>query len=452
MKNIFIVSALSLAIAGTVNVHAATGSAEGTESCVVQGGQGESLSEWGIWCGVATFLSALSEMDPSAAGPEGENFEIAIGDPTGRGEAEQFDPATGGDEVTPHVVLPAQQPGQFVGYFVTQDFEGDYETDEGYGYGTPVSQLGGIALAFEDGYDDFNEGYGDEGYGGEGYGEFEFEGVDTIAYGRFNADGSPKDGAEFTSEDDFYHYDNNDENRRSGGDSHTAVTLDADPSMVGYAYSYESDYSYDYEDQTDDYNNYRYFGASEVIVYQESEEEDGPQFRSLSGPEGEILKDYWAGYQYKSTTRDSVYSLEMMAFVAGIATPLSDIQRLITGDVEAVYTGNSMIYDQAVRLNVNFGGQTFTGEFGDGYEYAKSNSGIAMDKDISFTASGVIDGINLISTEVSADSGFVQGTFFGEGGRIVGGGYDVTIDQDRIVDAFTAVEGENNMVQAGGPI
>jgi hypothetical protein len=63
----------------------------------------------------------------------------------------------------------------------------------------------------------------------------------------------------------------------------------------------------------------------------------------------------------------------------------------------------------------------------------------------------VIEGVHLISTEISADEGYMQGSFFGEGAEIIGGAYDVTIDGDRVTDIYTAVEGEGNIV-GGGPI
>lgn len=458
-KTVFAISVLSLAIAGVNQTYAETPSAP--QECVVEGGQGNSLQEWGIWCGVGTFLAALAELDPTAAGPgDGPELDLNV-NPPGRGDADDFDPEADPEETPeepvippapepepepqvtpPHIVLPGS--GDFVGYFASQDrsYSYDYESEE-EGYGDVTNhQTGGFNLSLTDGdeFDEIDEGYGDPT-------------PDIVEYGRFDHDGNPIDSNSFSSENDHYdHEDNEGEGWRS--EQHTEVYLTDDDEDYGdfNAYRYDESYSYEYEDESEfESESGEGISGMEVLVFQGAEDEGGQL--QIVDENFEILKNYWAGHfvegSYTEEDGFEMGNLMMGAFVAGQLTPLEDIQSLISGDVDAVYTGNSHQWRQSVRLEVDFGEQRFSGEFGDMDMYRKYEAGISEETDMSFTAEGVIEGVELISETVSADEGFVQGSFFGEGGDIVGGAYDVTKGEDRVVDVFTAVEGEGNIVDGG---
>ncbi|GAA5317360.1 MAG: hypothetical protein AseanaTS_25650 [Candidatus Pelagadaptatus aseana] len=431
MKKTFAISALSLAIAAG-NVHA-----NAPQTCVAQGGQGESLAEWGMWCGVGSFLAALSEMDPTAAGPEGgPDLDLGVGDPTGRGEADGFEPTVTANSAEQHIQQPAEQPaGQLNGYFAGLEIQYDGREDSGYG-----ATVGGFSLSMEDGYEGYDPGYG------EGYGE------DIVSFAKYDADGNLI--SEFTdgSNDNGY-YSSGDEDQATSGYRYTYVTEQENQESSGNFSSYGSESRWDYNaDPAVDENDYESIYGNEVYVYQESDDQVAV-FRGLGLDDMTLLKGYWAGYIYQSSY-DYIDGSGMSSsewFIAGTFTALNEIQDMVSGDVSAVYTGNSHRTLQSVRLEVDFGGRTFEGDFGDiEYSWMKDQLGIDQAKDMSFSASGVIDGVHLISTEVSADEGFVQGSFFGENGDIVGGAYDVTIDGDRVTDVFTAVEGEGNRV-TGGP-
>jgi len=420
MKKIFAISALSLAIST-----AATGVQ--AEECVVAGGDGASLKEWGIWCGVDTLLSALTAEEPSAAGPEAAELNLGIDGPAGRNEADEFEPELEPepepDLVPLHVLLPTADEGQFVGYFAEV---------EGYG---DAMMNGGFSLALTDG-----DGEGN-GYGGPVAALDENEGdPDIVTYARFNPDGTPVDGATYSSVDDYSSSD------ASGSENtHTRVSL-ASEGDIGYFSHNEYRYDNGYGDAPRGGRSQGIFGG-EVYVYQEFEQDGQPQ--SIS-QQSQVLKDYWAGYTYESQYNDDSHQNTNGPFVAGITTPLDDLDQLIAGDVVAAYSGDTMRGQQRVRIDVDFGAERFNSEFGDVNMYAKDAYGIERDVDLSFTASGVVQGIHLISDQISADAGYVQGTFFGAGAEIIGGTLDVTIDDNRFVDVFTAVEGENNRID-GSP-
>ena len=168
-----------------------------------------------------------------------------------------------------------------------------------------------------------------------------------------------------------------------------------------------------------------------------------------NGDQSQVLKDYWNGY-YTGTETDSnsgVVGRTERAFVAGIATPIDDINQLINANVSLVYTGGSMQLDQSARVEVNFGDRSYQAQFGDVGPKAKSIMGISETKNMSFSSQGIVSGQKLISTSVSAESGVMEATLFGAEAARVGGVYDVTISGDRITDVFTAVKGENNSIR-----
>ncbi|GAA5317363.1 MAG: hypothetical protein AseanaTS_25680 [Candidatus Pelagadaptatus aseana] len=391
MKKIFTISALSLAIAVANHGVYADDPSLAPEDCVVEGGQGESLAEWGMWCGVGSFLAALSDLDPTAAGPDGgPSFDGGPGDPTGRGEADNFEPGVNpeddpdDDPVTPHIT-PPESDGQFVGYFASQDYsyEYDYEDEsEGYGYGGDVSnhQTGGFDLSLQDG--DMYDGYGDfffEGYGdgygggyGEGYGD-----PDTVDYSRYDKDGNPIDGNSFNSDDDYYNYDED-----GGSNQNTDVYLEDDEDEPGSFYAGRSSYSYSDEDSPYTSQGEGIVGM-EVVVYNDYEDENegyGGPVQLLDFDESyEVLKNYWAGYFGESMYQSGRDGYSEMgrdgAFVAGVFTTLEEVQAMVSGDVSATYTGNSHQWMQSVRLEVDFGDERFSGEFGDMDPYSKGDGG-----------------------------------------------------------------------------
>ncbi|MEC8427592.1 MAG: hypothetical protein VXZ35_04150, partial [Pseudomonadota bacterium] len=172
-KSVFAISLLSLAIAGSNQALADGPNSQAPQDCVVEGGQGESLQEWGMWCGVGTFLAALSELEPTAAGPgDGPELDLNV-NPPGRGDADDFDPVAstegGSDATSPHIVLPDTGSGEFVGYFASQDRIYDYQNedeedseDEDYGQ-TTNHQTGGFRLSLEQIEPEDNDD--DNGYG-----------------------------------------------------------------------------------------------------------------------------------------------------------------------------------------------------------------------------------------------------------------------------------------------
>lgn len=416
MKKIFAISALSLAISAT-----ATGVQ--AEECVSNGGNGSSLQEWGIWCGVDTLLSALSTEDPSAAGPEGAEPDFGNNDLQGRNEADEFEPELE-SSIPLHVELPSESDAQFVGYFA-----------ESEGYGDSMMN-GGISLSLTDG-DDSN------GYGAR-VAVLDAGDPDIVTYARFATDGTPIDGGTYSSEDDYF---NSDEDGHEQVRTH--VYLDSE-GYGDYFERYESDYSNGQGSEPYSNTHEGLYGGS-VYVYQVPEGQEGNV--KMGPPSMSLLKDYWSGYthrgRYDNESNESYYG----EFVAGVTTVLDDVNQLVADNIVASYSGNTLRGYQSVSIEVDFGAQRFTSEFSD-FEnmYAKQHYGIDMDTDMSFTASGVVQGINLISDEISADAGYVQGTFFGPEAEIIGGTVDVTIDDNRMVDVFTAVEGENNQIRGGGPI
>jgi len=328
-----------------------------------------------------------------------------------------------------HVSLPTADEGEFVGYFSA--VEGDF-SESGDGYGSGLAN-GGAMLFLKD---------GDQG-NVQGVAALNESDPDILTYVTFNPDGTPIEGNVYSSEGN---YNRNDED--GSASSRTSVYIDNE----GYGdhfYHSESRYDNGYGEAPAGNSSESISGGS-VYVYQEVEQGE-PAVESEPQPP-QLLQDYWAGTTYGYQYNGEISLSNNGAFVAGVTTPLADLDQLIAGDVVAAYSGDTMMGRQSVRMEVDFGAERFTSEFGDVDEFEKTYKyGIDPEVDLSFTASGVIEGVNLISDEISADAGYVQGTFFGAGAEIIGGTIDVTIDDNRIVDVFTAVEGENNRIISGPP-
>jgi hypothetical protein len=118
-------------------------------------------------------------------------------------------------------------------------------------------------------------------------------------------------------------------------------------------------------------------------------------------------------------------------YFGGVVTPLQDIQALIASDVVLSYSGFAFQTHQDVEIDVDFGNETFSGSF-------TGNAG--YETDMSFTASGDLRGQHLVSTSVSADSGYVQATFIGSNAAGLTGVYEVTKGEATIGSNFIAIE------------
>ncbi|BFM17611.1 hypothetical protein R50073_37940 [Maricurvus nonylphenolicus] len=170
---------------------------------------------------------------------------------------------------------------------------------------------------------------------------------------------------------------------------------------------------------------------------------DSVEVEADAGSE-ELLIHYingWVGiyadsYQYTEGSNPEVEAVTYNRFVGSgfiygaQVTPLQDIQNLIASDISLQYHGRSYNQGYGVTVDVNFGDKTFTGDFQH------------KDADESFTTVGVLQERHLISTSVSADSGFVQATFVGEKAAGMAGVLDVTQNAQRTTDSFYATRGE----------
>ena len=115
------------------------------------------------------------------------------------------------------------------------------------------------------------------------------------------------------------------------------------------------------------------------------------------------------------------------AFIAGQPTVISQIQGLSAGNVIAHYSGFGYYSARGYANNtmtVNFGQSTWSGNW---------------DGVVGVDASGVIQGDGFKSTTVSGKgvtAGAIEGTFFGENAKSLGGVLDVTKSETRIVGTF----------------
>jgi len=449
MNKIFALRTLSLAIvlaSGSIN-------AAGPDECVSDSGTGETLKEWGIWCGVDTFITSLTEQDPTAAGPAETDVDVVL-DELGRGDAEEFDPgAEAQDEpepvVAPPVVPPVivepppvphivinEKPETGVGYIASYDVD-----FSGYGNGY------GEGYYFDDYY------YDEYGYG-DGYGEAtnprvgtltldlceecsddEDEDDDRVQYRIFDQEGNEVESNDFIG--DIF-------------DSDTELLdtdVDDDGDFLDYDVRHNTRTTNDEETETV-WNNLYSEGESHPTNFDNNEDEDESRsyfknyltglFESSQHTEsGQFIDDY---YEYYSDS-NGVYR----RYVHGIVTPQAEIDSLMAGNVQAVYGGYTSFFYQPVAITVDFGEATFESSFGDGDHYGYGSYygidfGIPEDFDMSFTAEGVIIDTELISTSVSTGEGFVQGSFFESGAELIGGAYQVTKQGIEYADVFTTIK------------
>lgn len=126
-------------------------------------------------------------------------------------------------------------------------------------------------------------------------------------------------------------------------------------------------------------------------------------------------------------------------FVMGRATPVADMAALRANQATATYIGAWSGYAPSnLRMEVQFGPGTWSGTWNggkDGFvatDALPNQQGVRLIGQVGFSASGVIEGVNIRSTSVStADvgatvSGSVRGAFFGPNAAAVGGVADIT--------------------------
>lgn len=448
MNKKFALSTLSLAIV----IASGSVQAETPQECVTDSGTGETMKEWGIWCGVETFLVSLTEQEPAAAGPAETDVDIVLGE-LGRGDAEEFDPnaqttatppiAAAPPEIqlpvtpepepepepiAPHIVLNEEGKGYLVSYdieFPTQDTGGPARVqllDAVDEQGRAINpRVGSLSLSLRDGCSD----------------ECDYsENPDTAAYVLFNQQGAETDRDSFEGES---------EEPLPGGSirKDVDVTLNGKRGTTFSAYS-ESQQTTTVGDQTiTDRENFHGEGSSMPV--------------DLTLASQEYFDDLLAGYfreDRRSETSGPIpdtdnfgsvveHSETHRAFVHGTLTPEAELNQLLSGDVTAIYGGFTGLLQQEVQFTVDFGNASFEGSFGDANSRHFTNAlfGADPDFDFSFTTSGVIQGTELISTAVSTGQGFVQGSFFESNADVIGGAYKVTKAGIEYADIFATIKG-----------
>ncbi|MGH1373950.1 MAG: transferrin-binding protein-like solute binding protein [Cellvibrionaceae bacterium] len=463
MNKKFALSTLSLAIV------IASGSiqAETPQECITDNGNGETMKEWGIWCGVETFLTSLTEQEPAAAGPAETDVDIVLGE-LGRGDAEEFDPnaeTNAADPVipdpvipdpvipepepepepepiTPHITLNEQSRGYVASYDL--DFpddiygEGQKERsiesfDEGERTMAVNPRVGTLSLSLNDNCQGCDYYYNDT--------------PDTGSYVIFNQVGEEEAQADY--EDNGY-------TPLPGGSEHQNVSIDSDSGETVFRMGLSRRESRDEDGQQNYLNQYSQIsGGSVAKSPQDSESEHFDSFlvaffgeESSVRTEGPIPDTDAFGITYEASGL-------FRTAVQGTLTPQVELDNLLAGQVSAIYGGTTGILRQRTLFEVDFGDRTFDASFGDAnfglyrYEFGINVNpelfGAPDEFDFSFNASGVIEGTELISTSVSSDGaateGFVQGSFFEAGAQAIGGAYKITKQDVEYADAFGAIQG-----------
>lgn len=435
MNKKFALHTLSLAIviaSGSVKADTPT-------DCVTDNGTGETMKEWGIWCGVETFLTTLTEQDPTAAGPAETDVDIALSE-VGRGDAEEFDPNaenTASPEpqpLDPHITLNEEGQGYVVSY--------DMEFPDTNGYGSAVflrssapsqavnPRVGTLSLNLSDNCDEckYSEGASDP---------------DTASYVLFNQLG------EEVERDDYEGY-TEEETPNGSRYRGTDVYID-DDSIHFYLHQYHRQMT---EDNGQEQTSESYFNAAghSLPLFLNGESKEGYYRDFLTGYFGADNNLYTSGPTPNTDAFDSTVERSGLqrSFVYGMFTPEAELNQLSAGDVTAIYGGYTSFFSQQVQLTVDFGNATFDGSFGDagdlrlrsrGNRLYREQLGMPEDFDFSFTTSGVIQGTELISTEISTGQGFVQGSFFEPNAQLIGGAYQVTKAGFEFADVFATAKG-----------
>lgn len=127
--------------------------------------------------------------------------------------------------------------------------------------------------------------------------------------------------------------------------------------------------------------------------------------------------------------------------LVGSATQLSDLQSLAAGPTLA-YTGQSM-GGSVVSVSVNFASSTWTGTWTAGGTLTAMMSGSARNTP-AFNAAGTVTGAKIQSTSITGVTGldaaasFVKGTFYGNGGAVLGGLTVIKTSSAQTSDLFVA--------------
>ncbi|BFM17610.1 hypothetical protein R50073_37930 [Maricurvus nonylphenolicus] len=382
--------------------------ATASPDCVERGGTGDSVNEWGIWCGVGSFLQALTDMEAPASGPGGVDTGDNDTRGFGRSDSGTFDPDVSipEPEAEPqesqplelHIQLPTTEDSEFVGYFssTTRDREkvpnlnkknkpkkNDWNKikDE-----TSYSGVGGVKLGLQD--DGKKNDQVDISLTTPG-------GTETLS-----------ERIEGRSQDDP---------ASPAGETHKTVVKIKGDNKASTVVAWDQVVS----------------GAPGASGGKTSDRTD---INLAELNDTSLLKDYWNGrlekYSYQKEFRENFdQQNEDYYVVAGILTPLDDVSSMISGNVQANYRGTSAAFGQAVSIDVNFGNESFS---------ASVTGGEGLATGMDFTANGEIQGQHLISTSVSADSGYMQGSFFGPDADVVAGAYEVTKGGDTVGDVYTA--------------
>lgn len=151
------------------------------------------------------------------------------------------------------------------------------------------------------------------------------------------------------------------------------------------------------------------------------------------------VQDYVLGAEEGSPQRVLGVDMQNAIMVLGRTTPAADMAALRADQATAVYLGPRLVDGvYAVRLDVQFGPGTWSGAWSGGrdgmvlVDKLPNDQGTFIRGRVGFSASGVIEGVNIRSTAVStADSGAtvsgsVRGAFFGPNAAAVGGVADIT--------------------------
>jgi len=150
------------------------------------------------------------------------------------------------------------------------------------------------------------------------------------------------------------------------------------------------------------------------------------------------------------------------AFIYGVTSSIDDlaIAEMNAGNVEATYEGFALLAGTFAEINVNFGNDTWSGSFNDGSdgmvtEQPNSDGSTSLIGQVGFDASGVIDGGNIISNQISADdalaiSGTVRGSFFGGEAAVLAGSIDIDKTTEEVSgnysDIFVTVDTSNESI------
>jgi len=124
-------------------------------------------------------------------------------------------------------------------------------------------------------------------------------------------------------------------------------------------------------------------------------------------------------------------------YIAGIPTALSDLSVLRADNFTAAYCGWAF-QGSHVKIDVNFGPATWSGEWNGGYDgLVKNMPDGTLSGKVGFTAQGDIKGTDFYSTKVGANDevgpngilkvrGKVLGTFYGKDAKALAGVADIT--------------------------